>query len=143
MKQSAISSIRSIKILRSIFATSMMARNFKIRFRLLLVLLYLPFVVMQFSYKFYVIANFYYFKGNHRVSTVQNTFGVTHISPSHLTLDKRFHHKTQTEAKLPGLFAFKLFHSVQPATTSIFTPRISFSSFRIFSPRGPPSSKIS
>jgi hypothetical protein len=123
-------------------------RNIKIRMGSALLFLYLPFLLMQFSYKFYVVANFYYFM-SHQAYVIKSHSPVQHVekkkayqlsyyNPSHLTLDKRYHHKTSTDGNS--------FHAVSPVPVYVevqhnfvtVTQALVTSSFTQTSPRAPP-----
>jgi len=126
------------------------ARNIHNRFsfKLALFFVYLPFLLVQFSYKFYVIANFYYFLSHqayvasnsspsHKIQK-QKAYQSSYYDTSHLTLDKRYSHKVSSDgisyfAAAPAPVYIEL-NTIFLTTASC----ISSTSFTISSPRAPP-----
>jgi len=113
-----------------------------------LLFLYLPFLLMQFSYKFYVIANFYYFM-SHQAYVTSAHFPVpkadknkayqsSYYNPSHLTLDKRYQHKINSEndsycAEAPAPAYVEIKNNFIAGIYVLVT-----SSYTISTPRAPP-----
>ena len=126
-------------------------RHKRIGFNLALLFAYLPFLIIQFSYKFYVVANFYFFLHHQAYITAkvqpscefnkiekQKTYAGSYYDPSHLSLDKRYHHKGKSDGDF-----YRVVITVPltiEASTEFFTTvsALATHSFDIFSPRGPP-----
>ena len=73
-------------------------------YKVLLLLVYLPFLIIQSTYRFYVVASFFSYPSpsqyngfnNVRYADIQkqNSYSDKNTDNAHLSLDKRYHHKS-------------------------------------------------